>query len=116
MTWTAQDIGRRRRVRLRVDGMVDRRAERDVRDDADPDDVQRLIARVANWPTPMRQVFTLRKVYGLRPRTIARTLGLSDADVERHLVDAALACSGLRPARCAESPPTSERTLDSSQA
>jgi hypothetical protein len=93
MTRAAWDIGRRRRVRLRVDVMVDCRAGRGVGDDADPDDVQHLIARVAGWPTPMRQVFTLRKVYGLRPRTIARTLGLSEHEVERCLIAAALACS-----------------------
>jgi len=96
MTRTAPDNGRRRRVRLRVDVMVDCRAGRDVRDGADPDDVQRLIARVADWPTPMRQVFTLRKVYGLHPRSIARRLGLSDAEVERALIAAALACAAHR--------------------
>jgi DNA-directed RNA polymerase specialized sigma24 family protein len=96
MTGAAWDIGRRRRVRLRVDVMVDCRAGRGVGDDADPDDVQYLIARVADWPTPMRQVFTLRKVYGLRPRTIARTLGLSEHEVERCLIAAALACGAHR--------------------
>ena len=94
MTGAAWDIGRRRRVRIRVDVMVNRRAGHGLGEDADPDDVQHLIARVADWPTPMREVFTLRKVYGLRPRTIARTLGLSEHEVERCLIAAALACSG----------------------
>jgi hypothetical protein len=52
-----------------------------------------VIALVAGWPDRMRQVFTLRKVYGLHPRSVARRLGLSDAEVERYLIAAALACA-----------------------
>jgi DNA-directed RNA polymerase specialized sigma24 family protein len=52
-----------------------------------------LIALVAGWPTRMRQVFTLRKVYDLPPSDIARRLGLSDGEVERCLIAAALACA-----------------------
>jgi DNA-directed RNA polymerase specialized sigma24 family protein len=51
-----------------------------------------LAVRSTGWPDAQRQVFTLRKVYGLRPRAIARRLHLSDADVERHLIAAARAC------------------------
>src|SRR5579864_1522526 len=54
----------------------------------------RLIALVATWPTQMRQVFTLRKVYRLHPRSIARRLALSQLEVERCLIAAALACAG----------------------
>src|SRR6202043_2586233 len=52
---------------------------------------RRLIARVAAWPPRMRQVFTLRKVYEQSPPDIARRLGLSEAEVERCLIAAALA-------------------------
>jgi len=52
-----------------------------------------LARSVAKWPTAQRRVFTLRKVYRLRPGDIALRLGLTDADVERHLIAAALACS-----------------------
>jgi hypothetical protein len=57
---------------------------------------RRVRALVAGWPTAMRQVFTLRKVYEQSPAEIARTLGLSESDVERHRVQAALACGGCR--------------------
>ena len=57
------------------------------------EDLRALAQAVAGWPTSMRQVFTLRKVYGLAPPEIARRLGLTELDVERHLVAAALACA-----------------------
>jgi hypothetical protein len=60
------------------------------------DDVRQLVALATDWPAPMRQVFTLRKVYGLCPSIIARRLSLPDEDVERHLIAAALACASLR--------------------
>jgi hypothetical protein len=56
------------------------------------DDIRELIAWVGLWPESMRRVFTLRKVYALHPRAIARLLQLSDAEVERHLIAAAQAC------------------------
>jgi DNA-directed RNA polymerase specialized sigma24 family protein len=40
----------------------------------------------------MRRAFTLRKVYEMAPPDIAGTLGLTEAEVERHLITAALAC------------------------
>jgi DNA-directed RNA polymerase specialized sigma24 family protein len=55
------------------------------------DDLQRLSRLAATWPATQRQVFTLRKVYGMRPPDIARRLGLTDAAVDRHLIAAALA-------------------------
>jgi methylmalonyl-CoA mutase cobalamin-binding subunit len=33
-------------------------------------------------------------VYGLHPRSVARKLGLSEHEVERYLIAAALACAG----------------------
>jgi hypothetical protein len=39
----------------------------------------------------MRRVFTLRKIYEMAPPDIVRTLGLTGAEVERHLI-AALSC------------------------
>jgi DNA-directed RNA polymerase specialized sigma24 family protein len=73
-------------------------------------ELRHLVARVATWPAPMRQVFTLRKVYGLAPPQIARRLGLTDAQVERHLIAAALAVSGLD---SAPDPSSSEGTTPS---
>jgi DNA-directed RNA polymerase specialized sigma24 family protein len=60
---------------------------------AEGDELRRLIALAARFPAPQRQVFTLRKVYGLRPGAIAQALALTDAEVERHLIAAALACA-----------------------
>jgi DNA-directed RNA polymerase specialized sigma24 family protein len=62
------------------------------------DELRALAQQVAQWPTSMRQVFTLRKVYGLRPGDIARRLGLTELDVEQQLIQAALACAGCEPA------------------
>jgi DNA-directed RNA polymerase specialized sigma24 family protein len=61
----------------------------------DGDDLYRLVALAAGFPTPMRQVFTLRKVYDYPPCDIARMLGRSKEDVESDLVAAALACAHL---------------------
>jgi DNA-directed RNA polymerase specialized sigma24 family protein len=55
----------------------------------------------AGLPETTRRVLTLRKVYGLRPGAIAARLALTDAEVERHLIAAALACG-----RHFEEPPT----------
>jgi hypothetical protein len=52
-----------------------------------------LRAQVATWLATTRQVFTLRKVYGLLPGTNAHELGLSAQEVEHHLIEAALACA-----------------------
>jgi hypothetical protein len=40
----------------------------------------------------MRRVFTFRKIYEMAPPDIVRTLGLTEAEVERYLIAAALAC------------------------
>jgi DNA-directed RNA polymerase specialized sigma24 family protein len=57
-------------------------------------ELRRLRLQIAAWPERMRQVFTLRKVYDLSPRDIARRLELSNAEVEHYLIAAALACAG----------------------
>jgi hypothetical protein len=61
--------------------------------DVGPADLRRLTALAAAFPAPQRQVFTLRKVYGLRPGDIASALGLTEPEVERCLIAAALACA-----------------------
>jgi hypothetical protein len=40
----------------------------------------------------MRRVFTFRKIYETAPPDIVRTLGPTQAEVERHFIAAALAC------------------------
>jgi DNA-directed RNA polymerase specialized sigma24 family protein len=60
---------------------------------ADRDELRRLIAVAARFPAPQRQVFTLRKVYGLHAGAIAQALNLSEAEVERCLIAATLACA-----------------------
>jgi hypothetical protein len=40
----------------------------------------------------MRRVFTLLKIYEMATPDIVRTLGLAEAEVERHLIAAALVC------------------------
>jgi hypothetical protein len=52
------------------------------------------LARVARaLPDTTRQVFTLRKVYACSQEEIATRLKLSAAEVERHLIQAAIACT-----------------------
>jgi DNA-directed RNA polymerase specialized sigma24 family protein len=58
-------------------------------------ELRRLRLQIAAWPEQMRQVFTLRKVYRLHPRSVARRLCLSEQEVERYLIAAALACAGV---------------------
>jgi DNA-directed RNA polymerase specialized sigma24 family protein len=60
---------------------------------ADRNELRRLVALAACFPMPQRHVFTLRKVYGLRPSDIAQVLNLTEHDIERHLIAAALACA-----------------------
>ncbi len=58
------------------------------------EDIRLLIAAIQNLPERCRQVFTLRKVYGMSQKNIAARLGISEHTVE---VQAAI---GLR--KCAE--------------
>jgi len=52
-----------------------------------------LTAAVARLPTRCRQVFTLRKVYGLSQKEIAAELEISENTVEQHLAKGMRLCS-----------------------
>jgi RNA polymerase sigma-70 factor (ECF subfamily) len=52
-----------------------------------------LTAAVASLPTRCRQVFTLRKVYGLSQKEIAAELNISENTVEQHLAKGMRLCS-----------------------
>ena len=52
-----------------------------------------LTAAVARLPTRCRQVFTLRKVYGLSQKEIAAELRISENTVEQHLAKGMRLCS-----------------------
>ena len=54
----------------------------------------KLLAEVvAGLPARCRQVFTLRRVYGLTQREIAKHLGIAEATVEQQLVRAVRRCA-----------------------
>ncbi len=57
------------------------------------DELRLLADIVARLPERPRQVFTLRKVYGLSHRQIADRLGLSVSTVEKHLAKSLRICS-----------------------
>jgi len=61
---------------------------------------------VARLPTRCRQVFTLRKVYGLSQKEIAAELSISENTVEQHLAKGMRLCS----AALAESPMAERRS------
>jgi len=52
-----------------------------------------LTAAVASLPARCRQVFTLRKVYGLSQKEIAAELNISENTVEQHLAKGMRLCS-----------------------
>lgn len=52
-----------------------------------------LTQAVARLPVRCRQVFTLRKVYGLSQKEIAAELGISENTVEQHLAKGMRLCS-----------------------
>ena len=62
-------------------------------DPATVDDLAPILKIVNTLPVMTRRVFTLRKVYALPFSEIAAHLQLSVAEVETHLIDAALACT-----------------------
>jgi RNA polymerase sigma factor (sigma-70 family) len=51
----------------------------------DRDELQRLAGVIARLPGKIRDVFTLRRVYGLSQREVAVRLGLSESTVEKHM-------------------------------
>lgn len=65
-----------------------------------------LAAAVARLPTRCRQVFTLRKVYGLSQKEIAAELDISENTVEQHLAKGMRLCS----AALADSPMAERRS------
>ena len=65
-----------------------------------------LAAAVASLPTRCRQVFTLRKVYGLSQKEIAAELDISENTVEQHLAKGMRLCS----AALADSPMAERRS------
>jgi len=65
-----------------------------------------LAAAVARLPTRCRQVFTLRKVYGLSQKEIAAELSISENTVEQHLAKGMRLCS----AALADSPMAERRS------
>ena len=51
----------------------------------DRDELQRLARAIAALPAKVREVFTLRRVYGLSQREVAAKMGLSESTVEKHM-------------------------------
>src|SRR5690349_20308894 len=51
----------------------------------DRDVLTRLAAMIARLPGKIRDVFTLRRVYGLSQREVAAKLGLAESTVEKHM-------------------------------
>lgn len=52
---------------------------------ADRDELRRLVSVIATLPGKIREVFILRRVHGLSQRDVAKTLGLSESTVEKHM-------------------------------
>jgi RNA polymerase sigma-70 factor (ECF subfamily) len=51
----------------------------------DRDELHRLAGMIARLPGKVRDVFTLRRVYGLSQREVASRLGLAESTVEKHM-------------------------------
>jgi RNA polymerase sigma factor (sigma-70 family) len=51
----------------------------------DRDELHRLAEAIAGLPPKVREVFTLRRVYGLSQREVAVKMGLSESTVEKHM-------------------------------
>ena len=51
----------------------------------DRDELHRLAGMIARLPGKVRDVFTLRRVYGLSQREVAGRLGLAESTVEKHM-------------------------------
>lgn len=52
---------------------------------ADRQELGRLAGLIAGLPAKCREAFTLRKVYGLSQREVARRMGVSENTVEKHV-------------------------------
>jgi RNA polymerase sigma factor (sigma-70 family) len=51
----------------------------------DRDELHRLAQMIAGLPGKVRDVFTLRRVYGLTQREVADRLGIAESTVEKHM-------------------------------
>jgi RNA polymerase sigma-70 factor (ECF subfamily) len=51
----------------------------------DRDELHRLAGMIARLPGRVRDVFTLRRVYGLSQRQVAEKLGIAESTVEKHM-------------------------------
>ena len=51
----------------------------------DRDELHRLALAISSLPAKMREVFTLRRVYGLSQREVAAKMGISESTVEKHM-------------------------------
>jgi RNA polymerase sigma-70 factor (ECF subfamily) len=51
----------------------------------DRDELHRLAGMIARLPARVREVFTLRRVYGLSQRQVAEKLGIAESTVEKHM-------------------------------
>jgi RNA polymerase sigma-70 factor (ECF subfamily) len=51
----------------------------------DREELQRLAEMIARLPGRVRDVFTLRRVYGLSQREVATRLGIAESTVEKHM-------------------------------
>jgi RNA polymerase sigma-70 factor (ECF subfamily) len=51
----------------------------------DRDELHRLAGMIARLPGRVREVFTLRRVYGLSQREVAQKMGIAESTVEKHM-------------------------------
>jgi len=51
----------------------------------DRDELHRLAGAIARLPGRVREVFTLRRVYGLSQREVAEKMGIAESTVEKHM-------------------------------
>jgi RNA polymerase sigma factor (sigma-70 family) len=51
----------------------------------DRDELHRLAGVIARLPGRVREVFTLRRVYGLSQREVAEKMGIAESTVEKHM-------------------------------
>jgi RNA polymerase sigma-70 factor (ECF subfamily) len=51
----------------------------------DREELHRLAQMIASLPRRVRDVFTLRRVYGLSQREVAERLGIAESTVEKHM-------------------------------